>query len=307
MLPAKLLKDARYFQVIFQSIFIGYGMLALHWENQAVLYTVYLISCIFTQICCEYFFGRNKISFFQRFQFGFPSVLITILGLCLLLKTNYYLIASLASIIAIASKYLLRINGKHIFNPSAIGIVTTVYGTGQAWISPGQWGSDVVLLFTVVSFGYIVLTRIQKLDVSLFFLAGFGGLMFARQILFLGWPMDFFVQTMSTGSLLLFSFFMITDPKTMPDHFIARRLWALTIGVAAFYMASFQFMATAPILVLILAQPLVPMIDHFFTAEKFEWIKQQNNSVKKKLQRLGFGEQRYEVERSVAHEAPSTY
>jgi enediyne biosynthesis protein E5 len=280
MLPANLLKDARYFQIIFQGIFLCYGIIALHWSNQGIYYALYIVSCIAAQTCCEYFLGNKKITFVQRMQFGFPSVLITILGLCLLLKTNHFGIAILAAVIAITSKYLLRFKGKHIFNPSALGIAVAVYGTGQAWISPGQWGNNAVLLFAVFSFGFIVLTRIQKLDVSLFFLAGFGGLMFARQVLYLGWPMDFFVQTMSTGSLLLFSFFMITDPKTMPNHFIARRLWALTIGISAFYLASFQFNATAPILVLVLAQPLVPLIDYAFAAERFEWITKQKKLCK---------------------------
>jgi enediyne biosynthesis protein E5 len=127
-------------------------------------------------------------------------------------------------------------------------------------------------LFGVLSLGFIVVTRVQKLDVSLAFLGTFTGLLFIRQIIYLGWPMDHFIQSVSTGSLLLFSFFMITDPKTIPNHTIARVLWCTAIAVVAFYLTAFKFMNGAPIFVLVLAQPLVPLLDKFFKAKKFEWI-----------------------------------
>ena len=197
--------------------------------------------------------------------------MISSFGLSLLLKTNHWYIAALAAVISIASKYLIRINGKHIFNPSALGIVAVLYFTSNAWTSPGQWGSNVVILFGVLCLGFIVTTRVQKLDVSLAFLGTFGALLFARQVLYLGWPMDFFVQSISTGSLLLFSFFMITDPKTTPDHSVARIIWSMAVAAVAFYLATFKFMNGAPVWVLVLAQPLVPVLDMIFKAKKFQW------------------------------------
>ena len=56
-------------------------------------------------------------------------------------------LAVLASFIAIGSKFLLKYNGKHIFNPANIGIIATILITKNAWISPGQWGSNIILLF----------------------------------------------------------------------------------------------------------------------------------------------------------------
>ena len=266
-----LLKDARYFQIIFQSIFLGYGIFVLHWNNETWLYAVYFITSLVTQFLCEWFLGRKKIAFLQRFKNGIPSVLISSFGLSLLLKTNYWWVAVFAAAISILSKYIIRFNGKHIFNPSALGIVAAIFLTGKAWISPGQWGSNMVILFAVLCLGFIVTTRVQKLDVSLAFLGMFGGLLFIRQIIYLGWPIDFFVQSISTGSLLLFSFFMITDPKTTPNNKWARIVWCMAIAAIAFYLATFKFMNGAPILVLVFAQPLVPLLDHFFKSEKFEW------------------------------------
>lgn len=273
-MPALVFRDARYFQVIFQFIFLGYGILYLHWNAAWWLYATYFGTSMLTQFSCEIIFHKHRTDsalWWKGLGKGIPSALISSFGLSLLLKTNNWQIAALAACVSIASKYIIRINGKHIFNPSALGIVTVLFFTGKAWISPGQWGSGIVILFAVLSLGFIVVTRVQKLDISLAFLGTFGLLLFVRQVIYLGWPLDFFIQSISTGSLLLFSFFMITDPKTTPDHARARIIWAMAIAALSFYLVTFRFINGAPIWVLILAQPLVPVLDKLFPAKKFQW------------------------------------
>ncbi len=282
MYLSRLYKDARYFQILFQSIFLVYGILYLHWVNESWLYSTYFITSLITQFACELVFGKKDIPVWQWYKKGIPSVLISSFGLSLLLKTNLVWVAILAAVVSIVSKYIIRIKGKHIFNPSALGIVVAVFFTGNAWISPGQWGSGAVIMFGVCCFGFIVTTRVQKLDVSLAFLGTFAALLFARQIIYLGWPMDHFIQSVSTGSLLLFSFFMITDPKTTPNHLVVRIIWSAAIAAIAFYLTAFKFMNGAPILVLVLAQPLVPLLDKFFKAKNFEWVPSKKYTVQEK-------------------------
>jgi enediyne biosynthesis protein E5 len=282
MFLAALFKDARYFQIIFQSLFLCYGIFFLHWDKETWLYITYFITSLVAQFVCEFIFGKKDIPVWERYKKGIPSILISSFGLSLLLKTNYLWVAILAAVVSILSKYIIRIKGKHIFNPSALGIVVAVLFTGNAWISPGQWGSGAVIMFAVLSFGFIVTTRVQKLDVSLAFLGTFAALIYARQIIYLGWPMDHFIQSVSTGSLLLFSFFMITDPRTTPNHRVARILWSAAIAAAAFYLTAFKFMNGAPIFVLVAAQPLVPLLDRFFKAKKFEWTPPTAYTLKEK-------------------------
>ena len=282
MLFAQLFKDARYFQIIFQTIFLSYGIFILGWNNEYWLYATYFISSLVTQFICELFLSKKSVPLWKRYTNGIPSVLISSFGLSLLLKTNYWWVAVFAAVVSIASKYILRINGKHIFNPSALGIVAAIFLTGHAWISPGQWGSNIVILFGVLSLGFIITTRVQKLDVSISFWGTFAGLIFIRQIIYLGWPMDHFIQSISTGSLLLFSFFMITDPKTIPNHRLARIIWCMMIAAVAFYLTAFKFINGAPIFILVLAQPLVPLIDKLFKAKIFEWKPSANYTLQEK-------------------------
>lgn len=274
MFSSPLFKDARYFQIIFQCTFLGYGIFYLGWNAEWALYTTYLSVSIITQLCFEILQAQLKYQQWpavNKIKNGLPSAIISSMGLCLLLKTNALSVAALAAFISIASKYIIRIKGKHVFNPSALGIVVAVVLTGNAWISPGQWGSGAVIMFSVFCLGFIITTRVQKLDVSLAFLGTFGGLLFIRQIIYLGWPMDYFIQSISIGSLLLFSFFMITDPKTTPNHHIVRIIWSIAIAAVSFYLSAFKFINGAPIFVLICAQPLIPLLDTLFKAKAFQW------------------------------------
>lgn len=267
-----LFKDARYFQIIFQCSFLCYGIYYLHWNAEWWLYSTYIITSLLTQYLVIAFSapGPKREAAASN---AWKSILISSLGLCLLLKTKGFAIAVLAALISVLSKYILKIRGKHIFNPSALGITAAVWLTHNAWISPGQWGSSTVLLFGVFCLGFIITTRVQKLDVSIAFLGTYASLLFARQIIYQGWPMDYFIQSVSTGSLLLFSFFMITDPKTTPDHPVARILWSMAIAGVAFYLTAFKFVNGAPVWVLVMAQPLVPLLDRLFRAKRFEWQK----------------------------------
>ncbi|HEV3251895.1 MAG TPA: RnfABCDGE type electron transport complex subunit D, partial [Puia sp.] len=171
------------------------------------------------------------------------------------------------------SKYIFRLNKKHIFNPSAFGIVATILVTKDAWLSPGQWGSNAVLFFSVLALGTIVVTRVQKLDISLGFLLTFIGLLYWRQVYLLGWPVDYFFHSISTGSLLLFSFFMISDPKTSPNHPMGRILFAMLVALISFYLATYQWKYNTPLWVLVILSPLVPVLDRILVAHPFDWAK----------------------------------
>src|SRR5687767_5595747 len=262
--------DPRYFQVIFQAIFLSYGILFLHWSADWQHYLISIGGCLLFQYAADSIRSKRFLKPKEFDRWGF-SVLISAMSLCLLLKTNYWYVSLLAAFLTVASKYIFRFNKKHIFNPSAFGIVATLLIAQDAWLSPGQWGSNAVIFFTVVTLGTIVVTRVQKLDISLAFLLTFIGLLYWRQVHVLGWPMDHFIHSVSTGSLLLFTFFMISDPRTSPNHPVARIVWAILIAAVSFYLAAFKWKYNTIIWVLVAAAPLVPLLDKVFKAKEFHW------------------------------------
>jgi hypothetical protein len=277
MLRHRFVVDPRHFQVTFQLFFLSYGLVFLGWKTDIWHYIACIGGCLVFNYAAESTRCRKWLSFStpspaQPGWMGWGgSALISALSLCLLLKTNHWYISLLAAFFSILSKYLFRFNHKHIFNPSAFGIAATLLFTKEAWLSPGQWGNNTLLFFLIVTLGTIVVTRVQKLDTSLAFLFAFTGLLFWRQVYVLGWPADYFMHSITNGGLLLFSFFMISDPKTSPNHPVARVLWAVSIAATAFYLATFKWMYNTPILVLVMAAPLVPLLDKLFSGYRFEW------------------------------------
>lgn len=265
--------DPRYFQIIFQLIFLLYGILCLGWEADALHYIISIGGCLTFNFVFESYRQKRVLAITgnEGFRMWGLSILISALSLCLLLKTNHWYTSLLATFVTASSKYVFRYHDKHIFNPSAFGIVATLLLTGDAWLSPGQWGSNAIVFFGVATLGTIVVTRVQKLDVSVAFLLTFAGLLYWRQVYSLGWPGDHFFHSVCTGSLLLFSFFMISDPRTSPDHPLARILWAVLIASASFYLAAFEWRYNTPIWVLVFAAPLVPVLDRVFKSEAFKW------------------------------------
>ncbi len=281
--------DPRWFQLIFQAFFLTYGILFLHWIPDWLHYVATIGGCLVFNYAAEAI-RRKKFPPF-RGRSGFISwglsALITALSLCLLLKTGHGWTSLLAAFLAVASKYIFRIRQKHLFNPSAFGIAATILITGDAWLSPGQWGNGTVLFFLALTLGTIVVTRVQKLDCSLSFLVTFAGLLYWRQVCSLGWPGDYFWHTISSGSLLLFSFFMISDPKTSPNHPLARVFWAVTIAILSFYLAAFRWMYNTPIWMVVGLAPLVPVLDVFFPARSFQW--EATFNLKRKFAALAVG------------------
>jgi hypothetical protein len=262
--------DPRYFQVIFQAVFLCYGILFLEWNAEWLHYGISIGGCLLLQYATDSIAAKRPMHLKEFNRWGF-SVLISAMSLCLLLKTNHWYTSLLAAFLTVGSKYVFRFRRKHIFNPSAFGIIATILLTKDAWLSPGQWGSNAVIFFSVVTLGTIVVTRVQKLDVSVAFLLAFVALLYWRQVYILGWPMDYFMHSVSTGSLLLFTFFMISDPRTSPNHPLARIIWAVVIAAVSFYLAAFKWKYNTPVWVLVAAAPLVPVLDRIFNAQMFQW------------------------------------
>ena len=206
-----------------------------------------------------------------RMAFDYRSPLITSLSLCLLFRAAEIWFFPLAALIAIGSKFLIRYDGKHLFNPANIGIVALlILFPHHAWISPGQWGSDALLVFALLCLSFLVLFRVNKRDVVLFFIGSYAALTFILA-LWLGDPLEILFHQLQNGALLIFTFFMISDPKTTPDHKWGRFLFALSIAVIGFIML-FQFQVREGLFyALALVCMVTPFIDKALPARKFEW------------------------------------
>lgn len=260
-----LTRDARHFQIFYLGLFLFIGIWKLGWELEWLRFLTIIAVAFGTQAVCVQLTTKNFRSL--------KSALITALGLCLLLKANSVWVLGLASALAISSKFILRVNNKHIFNPANFGIIVAILLSGEAWISPGQWGSATVLLFLIGVLGFIILLKVGRLDISLTFLLVFFALEYCRTVLYLGWGWDVLLHKFTNGSFLLFTFFMITDPVTTPNHKKARIIWAFFLAVLSFSLTSWFFIHTAPIWALIVMAPVTVLLDRYYKGKRFQWLE----------------------------------
>jgi Na+-transporting NADH:ubiquinone oxidoreductase subunit NqrB len=206
----------------------------------------------------------------MRLPLDLRSPLITGLSLSLLLRADVFWLHAAAGAIAIASKFVLRFNGKHIFNPAGLSIVVLLLTSNGVWISPGQWGSDVWFAALMASFAILVLSAARRADIAILFLLSHAALLLARAA-WLGDPLMIPLHQLQSGSLLIFTFFMISDPRTSPDSALGRLLFAFAVALLAHYMAFFMQMRPALYVALITLSPATFLIDRLIPAQRFGW------------------------------------
>ncbi len=258
----KTLRDPRYYQVAVLTSLLTFGIAILEfgirWQNAAaILLTAQAVQFIGTRMA-----GLPR--------FDPLSALITSLSLTLLLRTEFVALAMLAAVIAIGSKFLIRVRGKHVFNPANVALVTMMLATDYAWVSSGQWGSAAIGAFALACLGFLVLTRAKRAETTVAFLAFYGALLFGRA-LWLGDPLSIPLHQVQNGALLIFAFFMISDPKTTPNSPLGRVLFAGVVASIAFTIQFIFYEPNGPILALILSAPLVPLIDTFLQGTNYRW------------------------------------
>jgi Na+-transporting NADH:ubiquinone oxidoreductase subunit NqrB len=258
------IRDPRHYQVMFLTIFLFYGLVVLHWDADPVIYAAAFASCLVTQYAFIVFKTKDLNSL--------KSALISSLSLCLMLKTNHPEVMMLSGVLTVSGKFIFRYHGKHIFNPTNFGIIITILLTGSAWISPGQWGNNGLLVFSIGILGLIVLLRVKRFDTAMAFLLTFCALSFFRSVMLIGWSFDVFLHQFTSGTFLLFTFFMITDPVSTPSSKTARIIWSSMVAALAFYLASFQFVKGAPLWALFFISPLTILFDKIFVHKKFSWL-----------------------------------
>ena len=177
--PNRLL-DPRYYQVAVLTGLVIFGVTVLdfgiRWQNALAI----LVTAQATQ------YAATRLARLPRFD---PlSALITSLSLTLLLRTDVAVLAVVAAVIAIGSKFLIRVKGKHVFNPANVALVSLMLLSDHAWVSSGQWGNATLGAFGLACLGFLVLTRARRAETTIAFLLIYGALLFGRA-LWLGDPL----------------------------------------------------------------------------------------------------------------------
>ncbi|CAA7618646.1 conserved membrane hypothetical protein [Candidatus Terasakiella magnetica] len=255
-------RDARHIQLLVLTLLLAVNLIAVDFGANLAAAAVAASTALMTQAICSRLVGLPRVEW--------RSALIAALSLTLLLRGDALWVYALAAMVAISAKFLVRVRGKHIFNPSALGIAVLIFATDHAWVSPGQWGNSLWFATLLALLASWVLYASRRTDITLFYLIAHCGLLLARAW-WLGDPIAIPLNQLQNGSLLLFAFFMISDPRTIPDARLGRLIFAILVALAAHWIAFHWQFRPALYAALIGLSPLIPLLDRVFPADRFEW------------------------------------
>ncbi|MEO1173245.1 MAG: RnfABCDGE type electron transport complex subunit D [Myxococcota bacterium] len=257
----RLPRDPRWLQIAVLGGLLAYGVAILEFGVSPLRVSLVVGAALGAQAAFSWGF--------QLARFDPKSALITSFSLSLLLRTPDELTAVGAAVIAIASKFLIRFRNKHVFNPANIAIVLCLM-TGSGWVAPGQWGSVALFALALGGCGVFVTARSARADVTFAFLGCYGLLLVGRA-LWLGDPLSIPLHTLQSGAVVLFAFFMISDPKTTPSARTGRLIFAAFIAATTFAIQFTLYRSDGVMWALALAALFVPVLDHIFNAERYRW------------------------------------
>jgi len=172
-------------------------------------------------LLCAVAYGSNRLF---GWLFGVrphgESALITGLILAFLFSPPPGLAVCLVAVIAMASKYIIAIRGRHIFNPAAIAVViASVSGLAYA----GWWVATPAMIPATVLAGVLILYRTKKQYVALVFVA-----VAVVMLLIRGTDP---ITALTSWPLLFLGSVMLSEPLTLPPRIRQQYIVAAVTGI----------------------------------------------------------------------------
>jgi Na+-transporting NADH:ubiquinone oxidoreductase subunit NqrB len=200
---------------------------------------------------------------------------------------GWYVFAAVAGL-SLATKYVIKYRGTHIFNPSNIGLVMAFLVLGMTRVEPLDfwWGPldpGLLLAYVVILGGGLLITRrLHLLAMAAAFwvtlAAGLGVLAASGHCMTANWAfapvcgVDYWRVIVTSPEVMIFLFFMITDPKTIPAGNVGRVMFAVLVGIASTLLmapATDEWWTKVALLSgLVLVCALRPLLDRVVPAPK---------------------------------------
>jgi Na+-transporting NADH:ubiquinone oxidoreductase subunit NqrB len=195
------------------------------------------------------------------------SAYITGISVGILVRSPAFWPYLLCSVISIMSKYVLRVKGRHIWNPSNFGISVLLFLAPAAVAGLSiQWGNYLLPMIVVWILGSITIARLHRFHITGTYVACFIAFAFLRSFL-TGNPWQSEIAPLTGPMYQLFIFFMITDPKTTVR---TTRWQCIVVALIALVEAILRLeqVVDAPFYALFIVGPVALLIEMWLDSRK---------------------------------------
>lgn len=166
---------------------------------------------------------------------------------------------ALAGVIASASKYLIAVRGRHVFNPAAVGILVVTllaFGPLPEFSYAAWWLGTPYLALPVAIAAFAILYRTQRLTLGLVFLAVVTASVVLRYVLGGDSALDALSYVFLSSPYLFFAGFMLSEPLTLPPRRWQQLAEAVIVGLVATVPFSIGLVGNSPQLALLVGNLL---------------------------------------------------
>lgn len=250
--PRRIRFDNRYIAPLFITCILlvghlSYGILESYKKTALAIGAAIIAELILGRI----FFGK---------WLNLASAYITGISVGILVRSPAYWPYALCSVISITSKYVLRVKGRHIWNPSNFGISVLLFLAPETMASLSiQWGNNLLPILVIWVLGSIIIWRARRFHISATYVVSFLVFAFLRSWI-TGDPWQAEVAPLTGPMYQLFVFFMITDPKTTVRSRRGQCLVAFCVALAEFILRLSQ-VVYAPFYALFFVGPAANLIE----------------------------------------------
>lgn len=188
------------------------------------------------------------------------SAYITGISVGILIRSPAFWPYALCSVISIMSKYVLRIKGRHIWNPSNFGISVMLFLAADAVASLSiQWGNYLWPMLVIWVLGSAIIWRLRRFHITFIYVVSFILFAFVRSWM-TGTPWQAEIAPITGPMYQLFIFFMITDPKTTVRSKKWQCIVVFLIAVVEMVMRLYQ-VVYAPFYALFIVGPIAMLVE----------------------------------------------
>lgn len=176
----------------------------------------------------------------KKWYYSFSSLVSGLLIGFLIHYSQGFLLLTFAVILAFLSKQFIKIKGRHIFNPAALGAVVSglLLGTNVSWWAVAPGGISMFFMLLMIPIIY----KLRRLGFTLIFLSGYFFFFLATRGIYTALPLTF------DGTVFLFSFVMLTEPMTSSIANYWRWLFGIMVFAVFAVLSLLKISFTDPLL-----------------------------------------------------------